>query len=309
MLTNKDVARKLKTTAALIELTGGNEYRARALSNAARTVERLDEAVADLAAEGRLEELRGIGSGLSVQIQDLLDKGTFDLYDDLVSALPPGLTEMLRVKGLGAKKVRTIWRTLGITTIEELEEVATIGRLADLDGFGEKTQENVLANIQLLKKYSSRRRFDQALAEATRALEWIRNLDEVVRADVSGPLRRQFETVDRADFVVGTESVEAVCERLHERWNTARTEAGDAARLDGQIANGMPARIDIVRPDRFTLHWWRETGSTDHVAYVEKTFDLPSLPSEEAAIYKAAGMPFIAAALREDVGEFEAAAA
>lgn len=307
MLTNKEVARLLKDTAALIELTGGNEFRARAFSSAGRTIERLEEPVGTLAEENRLAELRGIGSGLAEQIEEILDHGTFDVYEDLLSGIPPGLGEMLRVKGLGAKKVRKIWQTLGITTIEDLEEAAMIGRLADLDGFGEKTQENVLKNIKLLKKYGARRRYDEALLLAQPVLLKIQDVDSVERAEYAGEMRRKLETIAKVEIVVSAPVINAACDALTSFWETAHEESDGCRTLHGQLTDGLPLEIHVTLPNRYGIELWQRTGSDEHVKAFEKRFDVPSAAAEEQDVFEAAGVPFIAPELREHLGEIEAA--
>src|SRR5690625_4865393 len=127
-MTNKRIARLLKETGSLIELTGGNEFRARAFANAARTLERTPEPVVAIIERGELTQVRGIGRGLADQIVELVETGTFALRDELIGSIPPGVLEILRLKGIGAKKARTIWKDLNITSITELEEAANIGR-------------------------------------------------------------------------------------------------------------------------------------------------------------------------------------
>lgn len=303
MLTNKDVAKRLKETAALIELTGGNSFRARALSNAGRTLERLDESVSDLAAAGNLEDLHGIGSGLAAQIHTILETGTFDLREDLISAVPAGLTDMLRVKGLGAKKVRTIWQALGITTIEELEEAAAIGRLSDLSGFGSKTQENILENIQLIKKYDARRRIDAAWTAAIRLLENVRQVEGVGRAEMAGDLRRHQETVDRVVLVAAADDAAAVSGELAALLDV---EAADLP-IAGHLPDGLPAEIHVIPPERFGLEWWLHTGSQTHVERLRATYGLPELAHTETDVFEHAGLTAVPPPLREGDGEIEAA--
>ncbi len=309
MLTNKEVARLLKDTASLIELTGGNEFRARAFAAAARTIERLEEPVQELVEEDRLAELRGVGSGLAAQIADILEHGTFDVYEDLLSAIPPGLGEMLRVKGLGAKKVRKIWQSLGITTLEGLEEAAHVGRLAELPGFGEKTQKNVLKNIALLKKYGSRRRYDEAMLLAQPVLLKIRGVDSIDRAEFAGDLRRKLETVEKVEFVASSDVINAACEDLQNFWETADELSDGCRTLRGQLTDGLPLEIHVVLPSRYGKELWERTGSNAHVIAFEEQLEVPSAADDETAIFESAGVPFIAPELRENLGEIEAARA
>ncbi len=308
-LTNKDVAKLLKETASLIELTGGNTFRARSFSSAARTIERLDEPVTTLIESGSLQDVRGIGDRLAAQIQEILQRGTFALYDDLLSGIPPGLSDILRVKGLGAKKVRRIWQVLGITTLKELEEAATIGRLADLDGFGVKTQESILANIQLLKKYGAKRRYAHAVIEADPVLERVRSLSEIDVADYAGELRRKLEVVSAAVIVSGSDDPNAAADDLTEIRAMESEDVEDGKRLDGHLPDGLPLTIYVVPKERYGSTLWRLTGSDNHIEAFESEFGSPDTAPTEAAVFAGAGISVIPPELRENSGEIDAAKA
>ncbi len=308
MTTNKEIARLLKETAALIEITGGNVFRARAFASASRAIGRLEKEVATLTANDSLEELPGIGPGLATQIGEILERGSFDLYEDLLSAIPPGLPGILRIKGLGAKKVRRLWQELDVTSVEELEEVAASGRLADLSGFGPKMQEAILENIRLLKQYEGRRRYDQALAEALHCLEAIQGIDEVLEAHLAGGLRRSLDTVDDIVIVAVAAVPEQACRALAGWWTTLEEDTGEERILLATLPDGFPLRIHVTTPGEYGATLWKATGSPAHVAAVRTRCDLPGDAPSEHALFEAAGMPFIDPAIREDMGEIEAAA-
>ncbi len=303
-LTNKDVARVLKETASLIELTGGNEFRARAFSSAARTIERLDEPISTLIESDELKDVRGIGPGLAAQIEEILARGTFSVYEDIISTLPPGLTEILRVKGLGAKKTRRIWQVLGITTLQEVEEAAMIGRLADLDGFGTKTQENVLANIKLLKQYGTKRRYADALVLAEPILERVRGLPGIAAAEYAGDIRRKMEIVADVLIVAGATDRDAAAAALSEVYTFEHREG---TRLESKLPDGLPLLVYLVPPDEYGTTLWRLTGSPAHVEAFESRHPVPDTAHTEADIYEGAGIAFVEPELREARGELEAA--
>ena len=309
LLTNKDVSRLLKETAALIELTGGNEFRARSFSSAARTIERLEAPISNLIESGTLQDVRGIGTGLAAQIQEIVQRGTFEVYDDLLSAIPPGLTDILRVKGLGAKKVRRLWQVLGITTLQELEEAATIGRLADLSGFGRKTQDNILANLRLLKQYGSKRQYARAVIEADPILERVASTPGIDAADYAGELRRSLEIVSGAVIVAASGNPKTAAATLHEAWTLQETESDGRVRLDGKLPDGLPLTIYVVPGDAYGSELWRLTGSAEHVEAFESRFGSPTVLRDEQDVYSDAGLPFIEPELRENAGEIEAAKA
>lgn len=307
-MTNKDIARALRETASLIELTGGNPFRARALSSAARTLRGLDDSVADRLRDGTLTDISGIGDGLAAQIEELLARGSFELRDELLNAVPTGLLDVLRVKGLGTKKVRTLWGELGITTLDELEDAARRGAVEQLDGFGAKTQEKILRNVQLLRQYSTRRRFADVHRDVQPLLVALREVDGVIQAAPTGALRRKLETVSAATLIVASPEVAPVQSALTERGLklSAHTEA-HATRLDGTLPDGLPLRVWVVPPDRYGTVQWRRTGAEAHRKAFVEAYGAPGLHADEAEVFAAAGLPFIAPVLREGDGELDAA--
>ena len=309
-MTNKQIARFLKETASLIELTGGNPFRGRAFDRAARTIERLDEPVEDLLAAGTLTDVPGIGAGLATQIQTLIAFGSFELRDELLAALPPGLLETLRVKGLGAKKVRKLWKMLGVTNLEELEEAATVGRLAELDGFGAKTQENILKNVKLLKTYRERRHYARVFTQVEALIEVLRGQAGIVRVEPAGALRRKLETIDVADLIVATDDPATAQATLAAVLDTEDTsDAEDPTVFAATLADGLPLCIHLAQPERFGTAWWFATGAEAHIAAFEDAYGAPADHADEEAVYAQAGLAFIAPALREDADALRAAEA
>jgi DNA polymerase (family 10) len=307
-MTNKEIARALQETASLIELTGGNPYRARALSAAARTLRGLDESAADRLADGTLTEIDGIGDGLAAQIGELLDRGSFELRDDLLNAVPAGLLDVLRVKGLGTKKVRTLWDELGITTLDELEDAAAAGAIEQLDGFGAKTQSKILHNVKLLRRYSTRRRYADVHHDVQPLLSALRTSDAVKQADLTGALRRKLETVKAATLIVASDGAGAVQDMLSERGiDTIHHDDDDTPRLDGTLPDGLPLHVWVAPPTCFGTTQWRTTGSDAHHSAFIDAHGEPDTHADEAAVYESAGLPFIEPELREGEGELDAA--
>ncbi len=298
-MTNKHIARRLKQAADLIELTGGNAFRARAYASAARTVDRLDEAALQLVERGELTEVPGIGKALAADIEALVRAGSFEALDRLVESLPPGLLDVLRVKGLGTKKVRALWTELGITSLEALEAAAAAGRIAALDGFGKKTEQTILKNVDQLKQYRARRRYRDATETLAPLLQALRESEGVERAEVAGEVRRKLETVGEAVLVVAGEDA-AIRAVLAEH---ATPGEASSAFFAGTVGDGL--RLRVVRADApgFALAWWRETGSAAHT----EVFSEPSGATEQA-IYQNARLAWIPPELREGDGEIEAAA-
>ena len=306
-MTNRDIARLLEETAALIELTDGNPFRARAMRNAARTIQDLDASVAQQADADALTDISGIGDGLAADIREILDYGSFSGRDELLDEVPNGLLDVLRVKGLGTKKVRQLWRELDITSLDELEAAAASDRITQLDGFGSKTQENILEQVRLLRSYDARHRYDEAIRSTEPLVTALRASDAIDQVAQTGALRRALETVRSADFIA-TGDEDAAHELLKKHATAvSTTDDGAGTRLEGTLENDLFVRLWIVPADRFGTEQWRRTGSDEHRETFVDAHGSPENHAEEKAIYQEAGLPFIAPELREGTGELEAA--
>src|SRR5438309_8670908 len=150
------VAEVLNEIGTLLELKGENPFKTRAYANAARTLEGLSEPLDKLIAENRLGEIKGIGEALQKKITELVTTGKLAYYEELKASIPAGLVEMLGIPGVGPKKVKALNDKLGIETIEQLEAACKAGKVATMDGFGEKTQSNILEGIEFKRTYAAR---------------------------------------------------------------------------------------------------------------------------------------------------------
>ena len=271
-MTNKAIARHLKLAADLIELTGGNAFRARAFASAARRIERMDEALAILAAEGSLTEVEGIGKGLAADVEQLLETGRLDAVTTILETLPPGLLDVLRVKGLGPKKVRTLWTELDVTSLDDLEAAAVAGRIADLPGFGAKTQQNVLDQIEQLQAYAGKAHTAQIADEVEEFVQRLRAADGIGRAEAAGTFRRQFEIVDRIDLVAeGTP--QAIWAALN--GTTLLLDDDGATPVRGVLPSGLALAVHPAEPGAFGRVLWAATGSEAHVEAFVSRYGLP----------------------------------
>lgn len=307
-MTNKTIAKHLKLAADLLELTGGNPFRARAFGSAARKVDRLEESVSALLDAGTLTEVGGIGKGIAADIDTLLETGELPIVATILEALPPGLMDVLKVKGLGPKKVRTLWTELEVTSLESLEAAAVAGRIAALPGFGAKTQQNALDQIEQLRAYAGKvhyRTAAQLIEPFVRALRARTGID---RAEPSGAYRRQLAVIDQVHLVVvGTSA--SIRDGLAELGAT-ETEgpADDRAFFHGMMPGGLPLTVHRTTTEAFGRVLWATTGAEAHVEQFVERFGLPGEASTEATVYQSVGLPVVPPALREGVDELDAAA-
>ncbi|HEY5078428.1 MAG TPA: helix-hairpin-helix domain-containing protein, partial [Opitutaceae bacterium] len=156
-MTKNEIADVLAEIGTLMELKGENPFKVRAYSAGARAIEALEKVEFEkLVAEGNLQSVKGIGEALASKIEELHSTGRLEFLDKLKASIEPGLVDMLRIPGLGPKKIAAMRKALGVTSIPELEKACREGKVAALDGFGEKTQEKLLAGIANREVYSRR---------------------------------------------------------------------------------------------------------------------------------------------------------
>src|SRR5260370_5650929 len=209
-----DVAAVLDEIATLLELQGENPFRARAYSAAARTIGQLETNLADMVAAGTLAEIPGIGETLRDKITDLVTTGKLPFYEDLKAKTPPGLLAMLRLPGLGPKKIKALHDEMGIDSIEKLKAAAEAGTLAKLKGFGAKTQTNILQGLAFLDEVGNRVRIDQALAIAEALVVGVRQAPGIQRLEICGSLRRRKETIRDIDILVSAANAVPIIEQF-----------------------------------------------------------------------------------------------
>lgn len=304
-MTNKDIARRLSETGSLIELTGGNAFRARAFDRAARSIRGLDRPAAELLSDDTLTDVDGVGDAMAEHVRDLIDTGSFEQRDELLNAVPTGLLDVLRVKGLGVKKVRALWDELGVTSLDDLEAAAEADRVTSLDGFGAKTQQNILENVGRLRRYLSQSRYREALQATAPVLEALRAHPAIDRAEPTGALRRQMETVERVRLLVlGPD--DAVATVLGDAFDDGPAPIDDG--FEGTLPGGLPVQVHVSTPDGFGTDWWRTTGSAAHCSAFVERFGAPTPHADEADVFADAGIDAVPPELREARGELEAAA-
>jgi len=305
-MTNKDVASVLQQTADLIELTDGNPHRARAFARAARALGDLEAPVQDRLGAGTLTDVSGIGDAMANHVADVLDTGTFDLHDELLNAVPPGLLDVMRVKGLGTKRTRRLWQELEITSLDQLEEAAETDQITSLSGFGAKTQANILENVRQLRVYDAQWRYADAHSAFAPVLEAVRALDGVKRAEPTGALRRHMETVEQVEMLVSTDTPAAVEQHLDELLAASVTREADL--LTSTLDEGVPLQVHLTSPSTFGTDWWQTTGAPAHQDAFENAHGAPAGHSTEDALFAAADLPVVPPELREGRGEIDAAA-
>lgn len=321
---NADIARVFEEIADLLEIGDANPFRVRAYRNAARTVGdlRLDVA-ATLAAGKPLPKLPGIGADLQAKIQEIAATGTCALLERLRRELPATITELLRIPGLGPKRVKALHETLGVTTLPELLEATRKGRVKDIAGFGEKTERRIAEAVQA--RLGQARRFKLAVAAqyAEPLAAYLRAGRGVRDVVLAGSFRRMRETVGDIDILATSAEAGPVMERFARYPEVREVLAHGDTRSSVVLQSGLQVDLRVVPPASFgaALHYF--TGSKAHNIAVRRLAQARGLKLNEYGVFKgtrqvagateesvfaAVGLPWIPPELREDRGEIEAAA-
>ncbi|MEN6467267.1 MAG: DNA polymerase/3'-5' exonuclease PolX [Syntrophaceae bacterium] len=322
-VTKKDIAAVLDNIGVLLELKGEHPFKARAYYNAARCIENLEEDIHLLISEDRLSSLKGIGSALDRKIRSLALTGSLDYYDELKSSVPPGHLEMLRIQGLGPKKIRKLHENLNIETLGELEYACRENRLLDLPGFGRKSQENILTGIDSLKRFSEKRLFVEAAEIAGALLEAVQGSGHAIRSSIAGSLRRRNEVVKDIDIVASSERPAELAALFTGLPQVERITSKGETKASIALSSGINADLRIVTEREFPFALHHFTGSKEHnVAMRSRAIQMklkmneyglfsddgPIACASEEEIFAALGLAYIPPELRENCGEIEAAA-
>jgi len=264
-MTNADLARILDQLAALSELNDDNPFRVRAYRNAARTVLDLEEQVPDLIARGAdLTEIQGIGKEIAQKLRTITETGSLEQLEELKEAVPVGLIAVTEVQGVGPKRARTLWRELDVTGIDDLERVAKEGRVAELEGFGEKSQEKILKGIDSYRRHSGRMRLGDADALVQPLLMRLRGVVGVRRAEVAGSYRRRRETIGDVDLLVVADDGRAASEALTGMPGVAEVLGSGETRTSVRLEGGLQVDLRVVPEESFGAAWLYFTGSKEH---------------------------------------------
>jgi DNA polymerase (family 10) len=263
-MTKHEIAAVLDEIGVLLELKGENPFKVRAYQAGARALETLEEDLDQVVTEGRLETIKGIGEALAQKITELHATGRLGFLEKLKAATAPGLVEMLEIPGLGAKKIKALHERLGVNSIAELARACAEGRVAALDGFGEKSQEKILAGIRNREAYGRRHLWWEAFGVAEPILQGLRALPQVRRAEHAGSLRRGLETVGDLDFIVAAEEWAPIVTWFTTRPEVKEVTAQGETKASVRLASGLQADLRIVPPAQFVFALHHFTGSKDH---------------------------------------------
>ncbi len=332
---NRQVASILRETANLLQIDGAIIGRYRSYEKAAELIENLGESIADLAhKEGALEELPGIGERMAEHIREILKTGQYALRSKLLKKYPHTLLEVLRIQGLGPKKVAILWKQFKASTVDAVEKLARDEKLRDLAGFGEKTEQNILKSIEVFKKVTGRFHIHVVEEIAANLMQHMRARGKLVESVMpAGSLRRGKETIGDLDLLVtlspakhSQKDVEALAEHILQFQGIDQVLVKGENKVSFRLENGLQVDVRLLEKENFGAALLYFTGSKEHnvalrsralkMGYTLNEYALTTLKGEkrvaggtEEEIYAKLKLAAPPPEMRENTGEIDAAAA
>lgn len=317
------IAAALQEIGALLELKGGQYFKARAYKAGARAVAELSEDVGKLIKQNRLTFVKGIGHALARQIDQLYSTGESSMLNELRGQLPAGIIELSHIPGLSVQKVGRLQEELGISSVEELRAACEAGKVRDVKGFGAKTEQKILDAIAGHEKREQLIHIHHAWRLSERILEYLATARGVLNAEAAGATRRWKETVSEIVIVASARNPQTVIEHFLRFPLVIRTESKTKEYCSVVLSEGYNATLFAVKPEEFAITLWRATGSEAHLNKLQSIAAKKKLNivsdngnftrgssrrmKSESDIYKRLGLQYVPPELREDEGEIEAA--
>jgi DNA polymerase (family X) len=325
-MNNRELADTFTLIADLLEIKGEIIYKTLAYRKAADSLTSLGRDTSEYWKEGALQEIPGVGKAIAEKIDELLSTGKLEFLEKLKAEIPPGLADWLPVPGMGPKKIALIWKELGITELSELEKAAKDGKLRDLPGMGEKSEQQIIEGIESLARRSGRIPLGRAWPLAQEIIGNLKGVEGVVAAEPAGSLRRMRSTVGDLDILVAAKDSAPVMEAFTSLPGVMRVLGKGETKSSIEFADGVRAQLWVLSPEKFGTALVYATGSKDHNVRLRELAHSKGLSlsehfltktdgsgeitcATEEEVYAALGLPWIPPELREDRGEVQAAKA
>lgn len=322
---NKAIADVFTEIADILEIQGENPFRIRSYRNAARTIEDMSQSLETLVRDGEnLEEIPGIGKSINEKIREVLSTGKCHSLEELRSHVPPGLTELLKLEGLGPKKVKVLYDELSVDSVDRLEKAAQAGRLRNLPGMGLKTEEKILKSIEHYRAGMGRFKLSVGFQYAEALLRHLKGVPGVKRLDPAGSFRRRRETIGDLDILAICGKGCKVMDGFAGYGDVTEVLARGETKSSVRLKCGLQVDLRVLEEESYgaALHYF--TGSKAHNVAIRERAKEKGLKvseygvfrardekrlsgAEEADVFKAVGLPLIPPELREDRGEIQAA--
>ena len=325
-MTNYEIARKFERVGDILEIQGENPFKIKAYRKAADTIDELAEPLADIDARGALGDIPGFGEAIVAKTRDFLQTGTTKLYESIKNAVPEGVLQMAAVSGVGPKTAKALWDALGVQSVGELEEAAQQNRVQAVPGFGASKEKNLLEAIARSRRLRERLPLYVALPYAERLVRELLARPEVTNAHIAGSLRRGRDTVGDLDLAAATSDAQATSQAFLALPGIGEVLEQGAGKVSALCDLGMRVDLRMGAPGDFVplLHYF--SSGRKHNQQLQELAEsrgftlsergvfvsggdkgVSGANRNEADLYGALGLPFIAPELREGQGEIQAA--
>jgi len=320
---NTEIAALFNRLADLLELEDANPFRVRAYRNGARTISSLAQNVAELVKAGKdLSELPGIGEALAKKIETIVETGKLPQLEKVGARTPPALSKLMKIEGLGPRRVKTLYKQLGIRSLEDLDRAARSGKIRKLEGFGKKTEEIILHGLERFSGAEERMKLPDAEDIAKSLVAWLKYTQGVKAVTVAGSFRRRKETVGDLDILITARKNSPVMDRFVNYDEVNEVVSRGKTRSTVILRSGLHVDLRVVPQVSYGAALCYFTGSKAHNIAVRKLGvkkgykineygvfrnEKRVAGKTEKDVYKQIGLPYIAAELRENRGEIDAA--
>lgn len=326
IVSNAEVAQAFEKIAILLELENANPFRIRAYYNAARVINGLSQPLSDLLAhEVDLAEYRGIGKDLAEKIKGYMESGHIPLLDQLAGRHPKKITELAQIENLGPKRIQLLHENLGITSLKELKKAAERQQIREVRGFGVKTEQKILAEIQALLKTPGEMRFSLHKVDqiAQQLVSYLKKAKEVKLIELAGSFRRRKETLGDLDILISCENSKKIIDHFVAFENVKTIISKGATRSSVVLRDGLHVDLRVLKAESFGSGLYYFTGSKAHNIEVRKIAKKMGMKlneygvfkgskkiagQTEVEVFKALHLDYIPPELRENRGEIKAAA-
>ncbi|WP_339605989.1 DNA polymerase/3'-5' exonuclease PolX [uncultured Roseivirga sp.] len=311
---NKTILKQLKLQAALMELHDENSFKIRGYQNAVFNLDKIDIELGNLSL-AELEKIDGVGKSIATNINEINQRGVSIALEEYLKNTPEGIVELLDMKGIGPKKIKVLWKELGIESGHELKEAANSGLVAKLKGFGEKTQQTIINALEFKEANANKLHYAEAEKLAEIVMAEIREIAPDIKIEVTGALRRKMEVIEVIDLIVGTDNIETIEDALDDAENFEQIieESGPITWRGSYKALRIPIQLSFCEKEDFVKEQFLRTGSNLHLSLeVKDKLTLKDIVRQhdfasEKEIYAAAGLREIVPEMREGTFEIEAA--
>ncbi len=303
---NKTIARTLRLLSQLMELHEENPFKIKSLASAAFTIDKLPFSIAKKSVV-EMEGIKGLGKSTAVKVDELLQTGTIAEMEDFFEKTPAGIIEIMSIKGLGPKKVLTIWKDMGIENIGELYYACNENRLIEAKGFGLKTQEEIRKAIEFKIASNGRYLYAQVEEVAESLLKQLTGIFPSAQISFVGDYRRRCEIIDGLDLLIGAEFKEVFHDAIQELQSLTITQT-ETHKIEAQHVTGIKVFFNFCLKENFFTELVLQTGAKPHVTELKKRLGDAILHADsEEEVFSKAGLPYIEPELREGIFEFKLA--